>query len=325
MSKAATALEPPATRIAILLMPEFALLSYSSVTVPFQFVNCALGRPAYGLYMCSMDGAPVEDTLGAKHYPNYAATELPSCPDIVIVCAGRNVERHTSRPLLRWLRDIARRGTQMGAVSTGSYALAAAGLLDGYRATIHWQNEASFYEAFPRVIRSSSIFEIDRSRMTCSGGTAATDMALQLIAKDHGTDIALKCAEEFLHDRIRTADDLQRPGRGRALANRSQALADAVDAIDRLQPGDVSLDSLAREAGVSSRHLERLFREILDTTPKRYMSEAKLMYARRMLLQSDIKIVEVAEAANFSSPSYFCQSYSKRFGLAPSEERKRRI
>src|SRR5580700_6855141 len=100
MPKPINSLNPASKRIAFLLTPEFALLSYSSVTVPFQFVNCALGRPAYGLYMCSMDGAPVEDTLGAKHYPNYAATELPSCPDIVIVCAGRNVERHTSRPLL---------------------------------------------------------------------------------------------------------------------------------------------------------------------------------------------------------------------------------
>jgi transcriptional regulator GlxA family with amidase domain len=325
MSKPANSLDPPSKRIAFLLMPEFALLSYSSVTVPFQYVNCAVGRQAYELYICSVDGGPVEDTLGASHHPKYTATALPADPDIVIVCAGRNVERHTDRPLLRWLREKARRGAQMGAVSTGSYALAAAGLLDGYRATIHWQNEASFSEAFPRVIQSSSIFEIDRTRMTCSGGTAATDMALQIIAKDHGTDVALKCAEEFLHDRIRTADDLQRPGRGRALANRSQALADAVNAIERLQPGDVTLDALAKAAGVSSRHLERLFREILNTTPKRYTSDAKLMFARRMLLQSDLKIVEVAEAANFSSPSYFCQSYSKRFGLPPSAERKKRI
>jgi transcriptional regulator GlxA family with amidase domain len=318
------AVKPPSTCVAFLLMPEFALLSYASVTVPFQYVNYALGRPAYTLCICSFDGGPVEDTLGASHSPKFAATALPSFPEFVIVCGGRNVERHADRPLLAWLRKMARRGAQMCSVSTGSYALAAAGLLDGYRATIHWQNEASFAEAFPRVIQSRAIFEIDRNRMTCSGGTAATDMAMQIIAKDHGTDIALKCAEEFLHDRIRTADDLQRRGRGRALASRSQALADAVNTIERLQPKDVSLRALASTAGVSPRHLERLFRQILNTTPKRYIAEAKLLFARRMLLQSDLTIVEVAVAANFSSPSYFCQCYSRVFGLPPSAERKRR-
>ena len=309
--------------VAFLLTPEFAPLAYSSVIVPFHYVNYALGKTAYELSVCTFDGEPVADTMGVRYTPHFAARALPRPPNFIILCTGRNIERYESKALLRWLREMARGGAYMGAVSTGAHMLAAAGLLDGYRATIHWQNQASFAETFPRVALTDAIFEIDRNRMTCSGGNAAMDMALQIIAKDHGTDMALRCAKEFLHDRIRSAEDLQHSSRLIALRNQSQALAEAVSVVDQAPPTEISLDTMIDAAGVSLRQLQRLFRERMQTTPKRYLAEAKLLFARRLLLQSNLKIMEIAAAANFSSQSYFCQRYAKHFGLSPSEERKR--
>lgn len=309
-------------RLAFLLLPEYAVLSYASVIVPFHYVNYALAMQAYELCVCSFDGAPVRDVTGVTCRPDFAATALPGPPDVVIVCGGRNVERYVYRPMLGWLRDVARHGAQMAAVSTGSYTLAAAGLLDGYRATIHWQNQASFSEAFPHVNLTASVFEIDRNRLTCGGGTTATDLALQVILKDHGTYMAMKCAEEFMHDRIRTTDDLQQSTRQIALKTRSAVLAKAVDAIDDAQPDRIPLDQIAAAAGVSTRHLERLFRDVLNTTPARYIAESRMLFARRLLRQSDMKILDIAAAASFSSPSYFCQSYKNIFGISPRDDRK---
>src|SRR3546814_5479372 len=109
----------------------------------------------------------------------------PVCPDTTLCRSS----------LSGWLRKADRLGSDIGAICTGSYVLARAGLLDGYRCTIHWENLASFCEDFPDIEVTSELFEIDRNRFTCSGGTATIDMMLNVIARQHGHELAASVAD----------------------------------------------------------------------------------------------------------------------------------
>src|SRR3546814_9130398 len=128
-----------------------------------------------------------------------ATHDVPLCP-------------HTKlfRSVIATLRRQGRSGGRLGAHSTGSYLLAWAGLLDGYRCTVHWENLDAFREDFPSLDVTGELFEIDGPRLTCSGGTASLDMMLSLIAQSHGRDLAAQVAEQFIHERIRDTHDHQR-------------------------------------------------------------------------------------------------------------------
>ena len=116
----------------------------------------------------------------------------------IIVCGGLNVQQHSDKRLISWLRKVARRGNDIGAVCTGAHVLAESGLLDGYKCTIHWENLPGFTEAFPDIEATGGLFEIDRDRFTSAGGTTAIDMMLTMIASQHGPDLASQVAEAVL-------------------------------------------------------------------------------------------------------------------------------
>ena len=185
-------------------------------------------------------------------------------------------------------------------------------VLDGKRATIHWENQDAFLEEFDEVTLTKSIFIIDGNRMTTAGGTASIDLMLSLIAADHGEKLANAVADQQIYSSIRTDQDTQRLSVPTRIGVRHPKLSQVIQAMEANIEEPISPSILAREVGMSTRQLERLFRRYLNRSPKRYYMELRLQKARNLLMQTDMTVINVALACGFASPSHFSKGHERR-------------
>ncbi len=206
---------PAATEtILFLLIPDFSMIAFTSAIEPLRIANRLSGRRLYEWRLVSRDGAavPASNAIAIQVDGAVVANEPPGNGVLptVVLCGGLGSERYQNKDVFAWLRRWDRRGAHIGALCTGAHVLARAGLLDRHRCTIHWENLPGFVEAFPEIPVSSDLYEIDRNRFTCSGGTAALDLMLHRIALAHGDELATKVSEQCIVDRIRGPHDRQR-------------------------------------------------------------------------------------------------------------------
>ena len=209
----------------------------------------------------------------------------------------------------------------MGAVCTGSWALAKAGLLDGYDCSVHWEFLAAMQEAFPRAAITTRLFSIDRNRNTSSGGTAPMDMMLHLIGREHGRELAAAISEMFIYERIRNEQDHQRVPLKHMLGTNQPKLQEIVALMEANLEEPIDLDQLALYVDVSRRQLERLFQKYLHCSPSRYYLKLRLIRARQLLKQTSMSIIEVASVCGFVSTPHFSKCYREYFGIPPRDER----
>ncbi len=312
--------EETAQQYGFFLHPHFSMLAFTSAVEPLRAANRLSGRKLYSWLIISRDGNPVLASNGIEVVPHAGIDDVGQLSNVIVV-AGLNAHLHADNRLFAWLRKLERQGCRMGALSTGSYTLARAGLLDGYRATIHWENLDGFREDFPELEVTSELFEIDGSRFTCSGGTAALDLMLSLIALEHGRDLATQVAEQFIHERIREAHDQQRMSLRGRLGISHPKLLQVIEMMEQNLEEPLPRSALARANGLSTRQLERLFRKYLNRTPTRYYLELRLHRARALLNQTSLSILDVALACGFVSASHFSKCYREFFAKTPREER----
>ena len=312
-----------ARHIGFLLVPDYSMIAFASAVEPLRMANRLSGRELYRWSLFSESGEPVTASNAIELPAERAVPAARNC-DLVLVCAGERVGDFADRLLLLCLRRLAREKIPLGAICTGSYLLARAGLLDGYRSTIHWENMASLREEFPEVIVSPELFEIDRDRYTSSGGTAPLDMMLNLIHRQHGSHLAVAISEEFVCERIRGRNDRQRVPLRLHLGTSQPKLVEAVSLMEANLEEPMSLDEIARHVRLSRRQLERLFQKHLHCVPTRYYLELRLARARQLLLQTPMTIVDVAFACGFVSAPHFSKCYRDYFGFPPRDERRMR-
>jgi transcriptional regulator GlxA family with amidase domain len=307
-------------RFGFLLIPNFSLIAFTAAVEALRLANRARGEELYAWQLYSADGEAVESSSGIQLQvdgPLAGDSEIAT----IFVCGGVDIHQIADRGERSRLRRLARRGVGIGALCTGTHLLARAGLLDGYRCTIHWENLVGFVEQFPEIEISAQVFEIDRNRYTCAGGTATVDMMLELIAAQHGHELAAEIAEQIIHERIRDPSDHQRlslPGR---LGVRHPKLLAIIESMEQHLEEPLNRTELARRAGLSTRQLERLFRKYLDRSPARYYLELRLRRARLLLLQTNMSVMNVALACGFVSASHFTKCYRAFFGRTPYRER----
>jgi len=312
--------EPP-EKLGFLLVPDFSMIGFFSAVEPLRVANRLCGRPLFSWHIFSVDGEPVQASNGMAIVADAPISAVERFPT-VIVCASFEPERHAGKRLLAWLRRLDRQGARLGALDTGTRILAEAGLLDGHRATLHWEAVPAFVEQFPEVAVSQELFEIDRKRITCSGGTAAIDLMLHLIAARHGQGLAIEVSEQLLHARMRSPDDHQRIAVGQRLGVRHPKLIRIVEAMEDNLEEPLGLDQVAAIGGISRRQLERLFRGHLGDTPTGYYLKLRLRRARQFLEQTDMSVLGVSLACGFVSAPYFSRAYRALFGRAPRDDRR---
>lgn len=306
---------------AFLLVDKFSMFSLAAAIDVVRSANRTLGRDYYRWTTISADGEAVMASNGLPLKIDYSVADIPPA-DILFVCVGLTTEFPGKSKVLGALRNWGRRGGALGALSVGSHILAEAGQLEGYRCTIHWENRAGFRERFPDIEVTGNVYEIDRKRYTCAGGTTSIDLMLEILRSDFGQGLANEVANQFQHERIRGAGDRQRVGPERDLTGKSEKLKKIVELMADKLDEPLSAVQLAKSAGLSVRQVERLFLRHLNMTPGRYYMRLRLERARELLRQTNMPILDVAIATGFTSHSYFAQSYRLQFGRPPSEERR---
>jgi transcriptional regulator GlxA family with amidase domain len=298
-----------------------SMMSLASAVEPLRSANRLGQREFYRWHLASLEGGPVRVSNGFEFATEPLETLLPSA-QYLFVCGGLRIRAPNERRYFALLRQAARRGVVIGSLSTGTDLLARAGLLGGYRCTIHWENRPAFEEQFPDLTCTGKIYEVDRDRMTCSGGTAAMDLMLHLIADQHGFDLAHAVANQFHHERIRDEREEQRGGRDQSFANLPKSLRKAEELMRHHIEEPLSVEQIAERISLTSRQVERLFLRYLSTTPGRHYLNLRLDRARELLLYSDMPVFEVAFATGFASTSHFASWFRRVYNLRPSDLRK---
>ncbi len=304
-----------------LTLPNYSLIAVANALEPLRMANRLMGKDVYEWSLVSMDGRAAEASSGLALSPTGTLDKL-AAPDIVFVCGGVKVRDAVSPGLIAALKRLAERRIPLGALCTGGYALARAGLLDHFRATIHWENLSALREEFPRVRISDQLFTIDRDRYTCSGGTAPLDLMLNLIQQKLGARISKLVSEQFIVERVRNDSDRQYVPLRAQVGPSHRGLIRVAQLMEENIEKPLPLEKIARMTGLSRRQIERLFKRDLNCVPKRYYLEMRLKRARELLLQTAMPIMDITAACGFQSPPHFSKCYRNQFGHPPSAERK---
>jgi transcriptional regulator GlxA family with amidase domain len=307
-------------RFVFVLLDQFTMLCFSCAVEALRIANRMSGKTLYEWTLAGEGGQVAYCSAGTGFKLDIDLEDLER-EDIALVCGGIDVQSATTKKLLNWLRREARRGVTMGGLCTAGYSLARAGLLDGKRATIHWENQDSFAEEFEEVELTKSVFVVDGNRITTAGGTASIDLMLKLIAEDHGEDLANTVADQLIYSSIRTDQDTQRLSIPTRIGVRHPKLSQVIQMMESHIEEPISPSILARDVGMSTRQLERLFRRYLNRSPKRYYMELRLQKARNLLMQTDMSVINVALACGFASPSHFSKCYRAHYDTTPYRER----
>jgi transcriptional regulator GlxA family with amidase domain len=310
-----------ALHVSFLMLPEYTLSAFSNAIGILRMANRLTERVLYTWSVHSLDGQPVVSSAGLELTLDGSLADATDA-NILLVCGGYSVKKYCNKILTDGLRKIAKKKIPIGGIDTGTYALAVAGLLDGYRCTIHWENLSSLREEFPRLEITSSLFVIDRDRYTCSGGISSIDLMLNLIASIHGHQLVQEISEQFTCDRVRTEKDAQRAPLKYLIGASQPRLVDAVTLMESNIEEPLTLDEVANYVGISRRQLERLFNRYLHCAPSRYYLELRLSRARLLLLQTSIAVIDVAISCGFSTAPHFSKCYSDLYGKPPSAERR---
>ncbi len=309
-------------RIGFYLVPNFSMIAFASAVEPLRMANQLTGTRPYQWQVISSDGQPVACSNGIE----IAAQLAAGCEDrfdAVFVCGGVNIHRVEDDIGIQWLRQLDKADMVLGGICTGSYFLAKADLLNGYRCTIHWENMASAREEYPNLVISPELFEMDRNRYSCAGGVAPMDMMLCEIRSKHGAELATRISEQYMCERIRDHNDRQRVPLTQRIGASQPKLAEAVSLMEANIEEPMTLDELSHHVALSRRQLERLFQRYLHCVPTRYYLELRLERARQLLLQTSMPIVDVALACGFISAPHFSKCYRDTFSIPPRDERRR--
>ena len=307
--------------MAFLLVPQFSMMAFSSALEPLRSANRMGERQLFEWQLISVDGQPVTASNGISIAVHESLVRLSKI-DMLVVCTGME-PRVGVEKIRHHLRRLARHGAMVGAISSGSFILAEAGLLNNRRCTVHWEYEDLFRSEYPTLKVTQDLYVVDRDVFTCSGGTAALDMMLHFIGEVYGSPLALSVAEQFIHPHIRVQEDQQRLEKHTRYGIASQKLVQAIGLMEEAIDDPLDMTDIARKVGVSSRQVERLFRDQMRTSPRAFYLQLRLAKARTLLRQTLSSVRSVGLECGFQSTSHFCHAYKRVFGTAPRGERRR--
>ena len=309
-----------ALRIGVLLLPPCSALGLGTIVEPLVMANRHSGRKLYEVSFYSAAGKSVP-LYGGVQLPVHGALATDLECDALIVIAEGIVPFHGHQMVVGALARLARARMTLGAAHAGSYWLARAGLLNGYRATIHWEEIPRFTEEFAQIVVCNNLYEIDRDRFSSGGGAANLDMMLALIERDHGRQLSALLCEQLCLERVRPGSERQRMQLSALIGIHQPKLTEALTLMEANIEEPLTADEIAHYVGLSRRQLERLFKQFLNTLPSKYYLGLRLNRAREMLQRTTKSIVQIGLTCGFSSGPHFSTAYRSHFGITPREER----
>ncbi len=314
---------PPEYRVGILPIAGFALMSYACTVEPLRAANLLSRRRLYDIVHFG-DSRQTDSSGTASVERSHATGEIVDL-DLLLVVAGGDPFSYRDPAVFAWLKQMARRGVTIGGVSGGSVILANAGLMSGRRMTTHWDHAPMLSERFSDIVIERRLYVIDRDRVTCGGGIAPLDLMHALIADQHGSLFARLVSDWFLHTVIRVETAPQRSEVIERVGSRSPHVLEAVSAMENHIADPLSLPQLALVAGVTPRHLNRLFSETLGQSAMDYYRRLRLSIGKRLVRDSSMGIGEISAATGFSNAGHFSNAYMAQFGARPKADRRARL
>ncbi|WP_192246657.1 GlxA family transcriptional regulator [Mesorhizobium silamurunense] len=319
-------LKPVCQGFAFHLLPAFSLQAYSSAVEVLRLANEVIGYDVYRWQVISDDGQPVVSNCGlsvcvdAELAFERERSRGSNSLSVVVVGGGR-VAPSRNRQLEAWLRECRSRRACLVGVGNGTVVFAHAGLADGRRCAVHWEQYPMFLEQFPGVVANQTAFEQDGELYTCPGGDTPFDLFLSLVERDHGAVVVTRIREKAISCRIRSAGERQRLPRHSDLRLNHKAVMGVIDQMELNISDPLPVEKLAASVGLSRRQIERLFQRELECSPGRYFLELRLERAHLLLMSTRMPVVEIAMACGFVSASHFSKVYREIHGCAPHESR----
>lgn len=308
-------------RVGILLIDGFALMSYSATVEPLRAANLLAGRTLYSIRHLPVVGASATSSGGVTVKAQAHFGEQIDF-DLVLVVAGGDPLTFRNERMFQWLRHLSRRGIILGGVSGGPAILSAAGVMDGFRMTVHWEHAAALSEALPKLLVEQSLYIMDRQRITCAGGTAPLDMMHALITAHHGSAFARQVSDWFMHTEIRQSGEPQRAGLVERFGTTNPAIISTIEIMENHIADPLALEQLAELAGMGPRQLNRLFREKLDQSTMAFYRDRRLEKSRQLLTQSTLPLTQIALATGFANSAHYSSAFRLKYGAAPSSLRR---
>jgi AraC family carnitine catabolism transcriptional activator len=304
-----------------LLLPEFSFIGFAALVEPLRIAN-RFKPGAYQWRMVSVDGLPVAASNGIDLHPQARLSD-PSDASVVVAIASFNPLQHVTRDLGRQLQRRVQQGASLGAIDTGCFVLAEAGLLKGERITLHWEAVPAFQERYPLInVQGELRFTLSPTLMTSAGAMASVDLMLEVISRDHGNALALLVSEQLVSGWVRDRADHQRLQISARYKVHNAKVVQVIERMEQQLEVPLSSDTLAERISVSRRQLERLFQDHLGVSPLQFYLRLRLERARHLLRQSSMGVIEIGLACGFASASAFSRAYRRQYAIAPSDDRK---
>ncbi len=299
------------------------LLDVACVTSGFEHANRRGISPRYDVYLASPIGRPIRSDAGLEIRAQSRLDSISGRFDTLIVSGGLGHEAAAADDrLLALLRHLAPLARRVASVCTGATVLAAAGLLDGHRATTHWFYADELARRFPSVhVDSAPVYVRDGAIATSGGVTAALDLTLAFIEEDHGAEVARQVALGLVTYLQRPANQAQMSMYLRLPSPENRTVRRMVDHVVTHLGDDLSGASLAAAIGVSERQLSRLCLEHIGRSPARFVREARLDAVTRLLTDTTEPLTSIARSCGFASAETLRQTFVSRYGISPSRFR----
>lgn len=307
----------------VLIFPYFNAAATSAFVDPFRAANYLNGKPHFHWEFCSVEGGELHASNGMTLLTKPLVSARNENWDLVVVSCSWTPEKFRTPQLLGQLRTWASKGCMLGALDTGTFFLAEAGLLNGKRATGHYEHIDALIELYPEVTIVEDLYVLDQNRITCCGGAAAGDAALQLIRNMHGETIANEAARYVFHPEFRPGSTRQNPEDHQPMGHTIPiAVTQAIKLMETHLEDVISIPDISEKVGISQRQLDRLFRKVAQKTPALYYRDIRLDRARGLITQTSMPLTKVGIASGFPNQSHFCRAYRDRFGITPRQDRE---
>ncbi|WP_113554312.1 GlxA family transcriptional regulator [Hyphomicrobiales bacterium] len=306
--------------VSVVILPESSIMSLASVLDPMRAANRISGREVFRWRLLSADGKPVVLTCGVPIAVE-GTLRPPLAGDALLVIGGFNLDRHAGKKFIGALQECSRHFDIVAGIESGCWLLGRSGLLNGRKATAHWEELEDFSQAFPELTVLGDRFVIDGKFWTSGGASPTFDMMLHWITQRLGSALALDVASIFVYDQTHSAADVQPYVSLGRIETRDPKLAEAIRLMERTLERPLTIAALTKRLSISQRKLELLFARGLSTSPGAYYLRLRLQFAHRLVRDSASPIREIALRCGFDSLSAFSRGYSREYGMSPLKMR----
>ena len=308
-------------RVTLLVLPDSSMMSLASALDTMRAANRIASRDLFEWKIATLNGKPARLTCDLIIEPDFLL-DANTSGDVLIVIASFNQQYHAGPAHLKLIKRIARNFSAVGGIEAGSWILARSGLLESRSATTHWEDLEEFATHFPKVDLKADRFVIDRSVFTTGGASPTFDFMLYLIRKRYGYPLAIEVSSAFIYDGVHSATDTQPLVSLGMLENSEPRVAAAIHVMERHIDEPIAIQLIAREIKISIRMLEYLFRQTLNMSPAAYYRRLRLQTARRMVVDTRLKLQEIAIRTGFNSLSSFSRMFKNYYQQTPGDCRR---